>query len=511
MSTIPPENIERRGVPRILVAGIVLCWLVVAFLHLYCFAFSSMDSWCYALPGLMARAPFHLADPFLGTFQNWNRGWGLHWPGGPMLVSLISPFLPRSPAVAVSIYLAFWLAISFAVRALVYRLTSSPWTAFCGMLFVLGDKYCFSITWLERYELLAGTLAIMAILALCGWQNERPGLRSAIIGLAFFALPLLNPVYTGLAGGLPIYLGFRTIVLRQSWKPFCIAVLGYATGWAVFGGYYYFQPWLYAIFHNHAQVNVVLTHATAPPGIHTFLHNLLTNDSPTRVGVLMYFVSFAVCAYLLWGFVKSGRNWRQFLEREDLVIFTALGLIGTVILAQFTANIYYWVNPWPYAAALNCLAAHRFLQRFPARQPLMVGALAVLVLLHASFWAGRSYVWYKNGFVNIRARARDFADSLPRGGRVFIPEVLWDSFAPGDPNVFMNSLPYEAGIPNQKLYAAFITPLIHSGDVLVVDARQGHQPLIDPLQPGWKVIGHCSVTYKAETVHGFEMTAYQKD
>jgi hypothetical protein len=76
----------------------------------------------------------------------------------------------------------------------------------------------------------------------------------------------------------------------------------------------------------------------------------------------------------------------------------------------------------------------------------------------------------------------------------------------------MNTLPYLAGDPAEERYAQFITPLMQSGDVLVIDKLQAKATLIDPNEPEWKVIGRCKVTYQGEVVvRGYDLIAYQKE
>lgn len=492
--------------------AIVLCWLIVAFIHLYFFGYASMDSWTLTAPAAMAKVPFALTTPFLGTFEGADKAWGLHWPGGLLLTSIITPFLPHHPATYISISICYWLMLSLAAMALVNRLTGSPWLALCAFAFVASDRTCFSVAWFERYELLGGAIAIVAIMAVCNRQDRHAGMRSAIIGATFFLLPLIHPVFSGVGLALVAWLGFRTWAIRSPWKPFCIAAAGYAAGWAAFVGYYASRPWLYAIFRNHAHQNLEITRDNAPPGIRTFLLHLSQTDRPTRAGAIVYLVAFAGVISLLRGLWKSRDNWREFLSREDLGIFSAVGLVSALVLSQTTYNPYYWTTPWPFAVVLACMVTHWLLQRLPARRRLVGGALIAILLLHASYWAGRTWIWYKTGFVNLRAAVSQFAATLPQGGQLFVPEVLWDNYAGGNRKVFMNSLPFSAGAPMQQRYASYIAPLMRSGDVLVIDALQSHATLIDPHQPGWKEIGHSKITYQGEDkLHGFDMTAYQKE
>jgi hypothetical protein len=515
-------------------AAIAVCWLGLAFIHLYFFSYASMDSWCYAAPALVARSPFQLSMPFLGTFEGLDKGWGLHWPGGPLLTSIFAPVLPHHPGVYILVYLCYWLLACLAAAALARRLTGSSWMGLAAFCLVAGDQICFIITWLQRYEMLDGAIAMVTIMALVPrrWQpDERrwsfifvgpglsrrarikitlTGLRSFIIGAGFFLFPLLHPVFTGLGGGLLVYLGLSTFALGRPWRNFIIAAVAYAAGWGGFLSYYWSRPWLYAVFLGHAHQGALLSHEHGYPSVHMFLVTLFSIDK-TRSAAIVYLAGVAYAGYLAWVFWKCGKDWRKWMAAHELQIYTALALLGTLALSQFTYNYYYWSTAWPFAATLACDAASRLLRNFPARRRLIAGALAAVVLLHMGYFAGRTYLWYKTGFVNLRGIARDFSATLPREGRLFIPEVLWDSLAWKDREVYMNDLPYIAGDERERRYADYIATLIRPGDVLVIDELQSHVPLIDPHQPGWKEIGHCKAEYMgAGALHGFGLTAYQK-
>ncbi|HEX4086394.1 MAG TPA: hypothetical protein VHY22_15875 [Chthoniobacteraceae bacterium] len=512
MASTPPGSSASETVCARLLPVALIGWLAVAWSNLYFFAFPSMDSWCYSGPAIMAKAPLRLATPFVGTFLGDDKGWGLHWPGGPLLTSLFMPFLPHIPAVFVSVYLGYWMLAAIATMALVRRLTGSPWLALCGFLLVVGDRVSFSITWLERYEMLSGAIAIATLLALCAPADRRPGLRAAMVAFGFFAMPLLHPVFSGLALAWLVLLGFRTWALGRSYRHFVIAAVSYGAGWAAFAAYYLTRPLLYMQFHNHAYQNLILTKNAPVHGIRKFLANLMEVGAPTHASSAIYLVAMGGTLALLFALWKSRAQWRDFLLGNDLALFAALGFAVTLGLAQMTYNGYYWSCPWPFAAALACDAAARLAKHFPRYARPIMTALALLVLLQASFLPARTFLWYRNGFRNMRSELRNFASSLPRAGKIFIPESLWETYAGRNQPVMMNALPYTAGDAMQKSYADFIRPMLHRGDVLVVDQLQSHATQIDFHHAGWKEIGACKMVYSGAgaQAHGYDLTAYVK-
>ena len=512
MSSIFSDSPEGRRRFSILFTIVILCWLPFVFAHLYFLGFSNMDSWTLTAPAAMAPHPFAITEPFLGSFEGADKAWGLHWPGGPLLGSCILPFLPHHPATYVILSMGYWLLESVAMALLVWRLTGSRWMKLCGFLLVASDHLCFNVAWLQRYEDVGGAFAMAGILAL--WASrERPApWRSLVVAIAFFMLPLIHPVFSGLGAGWVIYLTLSTLVLRLPWRRLVVAGCSYAAGWATFLTYYWSRPWLYAQFQNHAQQNVEITRTQAPTSLHTFLNVLISVDSPTRGGTLLYLLAFATLVYLLCALVKSGREWQAFLVREELAIFTALGFVGTLGLAQLSYNwIAYWAAPWPFAAACACLGAYRLWTAFPAQRRLVTAAMVVLMLLHGFYLPARTWMWRRTGFLNLRSHLREFAATLPAQGNLFVPEVLWDTYGGGARPIYLNSLPFSAGIPTQKRYADYIASLIQPGDVMVIDKLQSHATLVNVDPPAWKVIGALKEVYAgAGGNHGYDMTVYQK-
>jgi hypothetical protein len=184
-----------------------------------------------------------------------------------------------------------------------------------------------------------------------------------------------------------------------------------------------------------------------------------------------------------------------------------------MVLVQFDRIDAYWEPVWPFAVVIFCQMIWTLLRRVPSRRWVWQGALGVVLVLHCLYLPGRVYVWYKLGFVNMPATLRNFANSLPRTGRLFLPEVLWQTYADGSRPFILNSIPAEVGLEKEKRYADYLAPQIHSGDVLVIDLHQMSETLINPQQQGWKQIGMCAVMYGGRAAgmrHGFELTAYQK-
>ena len=508
-------SIKTAAWPRFFCAlygGFLAGWLALAWVNLYFFSFCGMDAWCYAGPALTARAPFSLTMPFLGSFEGADKGWGLHWPGGPLLTSLFAPFLPHTPAAFVSIYLFYWLLLAIAVTAVAWRLTGSRWMALCACFLIAADRICFSNAWLERYELLDGALAMAVLLALTG--ENRPALRSTAIAVAFFLFPLMQPITTGLGLSWLVCIAAMTWALRRPWKQFLIAAGATAAGWAAFILYYSSRPWLWTILQVHARTNLAVAHRMAPPGIGRAIHRLLNIGNPTKSATIVYLAALCGVLYLLLAFWKSRRDWRQFLLREEVMLFASVGLLCCLFLAQFNYTDCYWAPAWPFGALIFCQMVWRLLRGAPGLRWLWLGGLAVVLLLHAVYLPARTYAWYKLGFINLRSTIRNFAASLPQSGHLFLPEVFWENYADGKRPILMNAVPADLGPVEQQKYADYLLPQIQSGDVLVIDLHQAHMTLIDPHQPGWKPIATCSVMYGGRVAgmqHGFELTAYQKE
>ncbi len=482
-------------------------WVAVAFGNLYCFGYASMDSWAYSAPAALASHPLKIITPFLSSFDQSNTGWGLHWPGGPLFNSLITPFLPHHPATFVLIVIFHWLACACMAAALIRYLTSSACLAVFGYLLVLGDRLTFGIIWMQRYEMLGGALAILGLLCLL---NDQWPIRYRLPGVAavFFLLPLLHPVYMGVLAFWLLFLFVRALVSGDGWPLFIVASAAYAIGVGALALYYALQPVQYATFVNHAQENLRLSRTTTPPGFGKFFRWLFSLYAPFFTGTLIFLGAFAETALLARRMVRNGI--KAGINVEPMSIMLVIGLIGTLILTQLTFNGYYWTIAWPFAIALAALFIKSFLKTSPPSGWLLI-ALTGIVSLHGAFWVVRTYKWSQLGFVNFRAEQHRFLESLPREARLIIPETVWDSTALHGRNVILNTLPYNASEQARQRYESFLTSQLHSGDVLVVDRLQSH-PMEWSFRDGWRQIAHRDIVWSGlDKPRGIDLTAYVKE
>ena len=504
------NNTGRRYQLAMLMAAVI--WALLGFINLYNFSYASMDSWCYAAPAVLAKYPFDLRMPFLGTFDPASSGWGLHWPGGLFVTSIVTPFLPKYPATYVLIFMLYWLGCATTVGALVRRLSGSAEMAFVAFLLILSDHLCFSITWLQRYELFDGMLAVLAILAL-GRKTCSVVSRMFVIALTFFLFPLLHPIYVGIGFFWLIYLLIRASFLRQrqEWHVWFFAVGAYALGALVLILYYVLQPARLALFLDHAHSNVEITRATSPPGIGKFLKSLALQSAPIGIGTLVYLCAFVEVARLAYKTWSSGSAIKNAFISEPTLALSIIGLVGALLLSQSTYNLYYWSAAWPFAVVLACQLAEYLRNRTPkAYLKYFHALLLALLLVHMAFWPARTYKWYQQGCVNYRAEIRRFVESLPSSERLFIPDSLWDSAALEHRQVLMNTLPYNSGDDLRKKYESYLLSTVRSGDVLIVDKLQSH-PISWNSSEEWKEIAHYANAWKGtEKLRGLDLTAYQK-
>lgn len=501
-------NDQRRWQMAFVAMG--LLWGILIFLHLYCFSYASMDSWCYFAPAAQAEAPLRIITPFLGDFAGANTGWGLHWPGGPLFASLWTPFLPRHPATGILMFISFWLALAVIAAVLVQDLTHSRAAAFVGFLLVLGNHMAFNIAWLQRYELLGGAMACLGALLLAE-PDRWPAWRRGLLGLVFFALPLLHPVFSGLAGGWLVCLLLVCLMTRRFWADLWVAGAGYIGGWVTFLAYYTLQPAQWARFRDHAAVGFELTRTTAPPGISKFFRYLWRFDEPMRAGSFIFGAALIAGGLLVWAGWRARAKSDEFIVRERLPLFLAAGLVGSLLLIQSTYNGYYWMTAWPFAVILACAGIYRWSAALRLVRPrLFVVAVTGFLLVHSAFFAVRTLKWVQSHGVNYRAEAETFLASLPPDKRWFLPESLWDIPSLRDREVRMNTIPYNCGPEMRRQYDARLQAETQKGDVIVVDALQSH-PIAWPVTAGWKEIARRKIVWPgAGGARGYDLTAYQK-
>lgn len=467
-------------------------WLPLAFVNLWWGAYPSMDSWCYFAPSAASR-PFTIITPLLGDWAGSSTGWGLHWPGGALILSSVLGLLPREPWIYVGTLLLEWFVLANLVRFLVRRLLSRPlWGDVAGAL-ILFDRAVFNIAWLQRHEIIALVAEAALLACLVPVARQRHGFRTLIVlFVAGVTMAAVHPSALGAGAAVLVLLGGLTAFARwPGWRP----VLAFAAGWmsGVIGVFTYFatDSNRLAAFLDHARVNLGLTFGA---GAHFFFGKTLLVNFPEMYRPL--YSGWLLIAALVAGTILTVRTflalrarsgWRAAARNEaSWLCILVLGW-GQAVLNFSTYNGYYMVLLVPFAIILGC----RCLDRIPGQcWTVSLTALCLVVaLFHAALWPVRIGVWLRQGCPLYRSVLKEVWTTLPPSRTVLIPEVLWEEALRQPRHAFLNTLPNNASNQRRRDYESYVRRQIRPGDILIHDRLQS-QPVALLSDPGlrWRLL-----------------------
>ncbi len=477
------------------------------FVQVDCFVYPSMDSWCYFAPAAFARAPFHLSMPLLANFEGSDHFWALNWPGYLLLLSLVTPWLPKTTAVFVVLMLVQWLAVALLAAAWVRVMTRSRFWAIGALFLLLLDFQFFGIVWYHRHELvccLALFGALFSVYRIATGSSSRPAVYFGL-ALSFFLLPLLQPTCALMGAAFLAALALQAALTRRLPAHLLPAGAAYVGGVLAFA-LYYLQPGALAVLRDHTQSANQLTF-----GDHTFYFGktfLLSLLAKRQLGESV--MVLGALAFFFWSLPGLVRSFQRGETRFDSSPLALTGFFCVVLLAltQVNFNSDYMSLVSPFAAALFCAGLARLEQKGAFRSALAL--LLAVWILQAGYFAGKTYVIGRAGFPDFPRRLSELRESLPAAHLILLPESMWE-VALEKPGPFaMNTLPYASGPERRQRYEAMIYRQIEPGDLVLIDRLQRGPPLHPIGEPEWEKIGEKSATYFSWRETGFDITIWRK-
>jgi len=111
----------------------------------------------------------------------------------------------------------------------------------------------------------------------------------------------------------------------------------------------------------------------------------------------------------------------------------------------------------------------------------------------------------------IRGELAQIAQSLPKKGRILIPEALWED-AILEPNRFaMNTLPNSSSSERRILYETFVYRKLVKGDLVIIDRFQIKKPM-NVLRPGeWTAMGNYKDVFPGRLEWGYDFEVWRKN
>ncbi len=89
-------------------------WSLAAWFSLHDFTVAGLDDWAYFAPAVATGHPFALTAPLNGNFLGADHTWGLHWPGAPLIYSILFSLFAwvPLPIFRVALFIVIWLALA---------------------------------------------------------------------------------------------------------------------------------------------------------------------------------------------------------------------------------------------------------------------------------------------------------------------------------------------------------------------------------------------------------------
>jgi hypothetical protein len=482
-----------------LIIAIFAAWCWAAWANLYWYDLPWADTWASIAPAASGLPPLHINAPLLANFSGSDRVWGLHFPGVPLLYSVVFSCLRFRPELAVLMFMVLWAALAASTGWLAFRVTGQGFWAVAAAAVILADRSLFAIAQAQRPEFITALDLLLVWMALADIWPLRGAGRHLGAGVAFLLLPLLHPVTLVFGAIACAFLVLRA--MRRSQRdgmPVAAPCTGYAAGCAALFLWFYLQPDAWSQFCDHANARRI-----AYTFGRMFFRSLQQFYFPVFTGYVLIGAALiaAVSALIPWLLGRPQAN-RVTLVGAVILVLCAL------IQQNFQNGLYLTLYlPVCVVFAMGLLAR---LESAGERGRWVRVLACAAIAVHGVFWAGRTFRFFQSGRPHIREELTRIVEELPKGRRILIPEGLWEA-AIRDPSRFdLNTLPQVASPGRRRAYEALVYGRLSAGDAVVVDRLQLNQPVTDFLHGGWTKGKQFTHVFPGRTEWGYDMTVWIK-
>jgi len=480
-----------------------LVWLTLAWINLFSYSLPWMDTWCYLAPAASCSSLFHLRTPLLEGFLGSDQGWGLHFPGAPLLYSCVFSIVTFRPYVAVLMFIILWFALAILVGWSAYQLTREGFWAIVAGVMILVDHTLFEDAQAQRPEIVGALALVLVWMALSDIRPFHGRIRLVCLAGTFFMLPLLHPVTLAVGACICLLLCWQYWASERNGRTVLLtSILGYGGGGLALFLWFYLQPEAWTQFLDHAVSNKV-----AYSFGRTFWQALQHFYFPTLTGHLLWVIGLfvSVSTLFLWA---RGRQ-----KAAPGGFWASVILISGLVAHQNFHNLFYLALYLPAAIVLSTLLLFRIHQTASSvRVRRWIQYLTCLFVAgHGLFWATRTFKYLRDGMPYIRGELAQIAQSLPKKGRILIPEALWED-AILEPNRFaMNTLPNSSSSERRILYETFVYRKLVKGDLVIIDRFQIKKPM-NVLRPGeWTAMGNYKDVVPGRLEWGYDFEVWRKN
>jgi hypothetical protein len=495
----PRGNAGARPGAVALVVAVFAAWCWVAWANLYWYNLPWADTWASVAPAATGLPPFHINAPLLANFSGSDHVWGLHFPGAPLLYSVVFSCLRFRPELAVLMFMILWVALAACTGWLAFRTTGRGFWAVAAAAVILADRSLFAIAQFHRPEMVAALDLVLVWVTLAGVEPIRGGVRHVGAAIAFMLLPVLHPMTLALGAIGCVVLALRAVRRRGTeGTPTVASCCGFTAGCTILFLWFYLQPEAWSQFYDHANSRKI---PISPGSI--FRQAFQESYYPLFTGHVLIAAAFVVAVWVMF-------KWMRGHPPSDRVVGVGAAIVALCLFVQlsFKNSLYRSICLPECVILVVGILAGLDSKAAGMRWIRVLACLAVAA--HGLFWAGRTARYIESGQPHIREELARIVDELPKGRQILIPEALWEA-AVKDPGRFdLNTLPQMASPARRMAYESLVYGRLSSGDVVVVDRLQLNQPRTDFIHGGWIEGKRYTHVLPGRTEWGYDMTVWVK-
>jgi hypothetical protein len=412
--------------------------------------------------------PGELHWPMVGSFMGYDKVWGFHWIGWPMLRSLFLPILPWGSQGELALLCGIWLLSCVALMKLVQHASDKVSAAWAAFILLMAPGFLVAV---QSYRPEIPT-ALFLVVALAFWHANTA--RAKLIRfVCLLALPLLHPLGFVVPGSW-VMLAFLLAGREHGWGKALPKILPYAlpiiVGASCMALWLWCQPDAWAQFRNNVQSQRLLIQGLGPGHLQVMRWAFGSLGALPLVLLLLGALSGSMVV-----FTKVWRS-RQTKSMDVTMLYAALGLVVAVAFHVFAKNPNpnHFVAVAPLAAWMYVIAVQKLLASWPAF--LRTLACLMVVVISSALMAKNVALLIKNHGASYRDSLEQALVELPKGGNVFIPVVFWEAAVKqssrGSRQFFFSTFPNIIERKDRAIYEQQVLDRMQPGDLLIWDEWQ---------------------------------------
>ena len=460
--------------------------------------------------------------PLLGSFMGYDRTWGFHWPGWPLLRSLLLPVIPWHPLAEFSILCLLWLSMAWLLSSIVRNAGQALLSRWVFALSLLAPGFVVSLQ-SYRPEIITGFFLVVCLWSWSGKETVHKVLKC----LALLLLPLLHPV--GFV--VPAFwivceclIRWRHAGMISAFLKSLVPGLCLLAGILCFVAWYARDPATWLQFQTNLKTQRLLTEGLGPGYWSVLRWGYGFKGALPLILILGGGVLGCVVVFRQQLRAKSSQGALPPAGMAALGFLAALAF--NLATKNPNTNHLLAVAPlavWLYVIAVSTVLPEKFLhlRRF---------ALAVTLLVCNVLLLKNSYLLWENRGDSYRGALHAALSQLPPQSKVLIPVAFWEAAMLLEKDglgrkyafsTFPNILEKE---PRERYENAVLAELL-PGDLLVWDALQDeagifnfvegtalrHQIIRPPSQPDrWEKVKDITITARYSGSQSAEFEVYRK-